>query len=56
LLPVFWAFLTVLMKATEEKWLRDLYGQEFEEYCARTNRCIPWFPKRPPTGNSRTSS
>lgn len=45
LLPVFWAFLTVLMKATEEKWLRDLYGREYDEYCARVNRCIPWFPR-----------
>jgi len=46
LLPVFWAFLTLLMKSTEEKWLANLYGQEYEDYCARTNRCIPWFPKR----------
>ena len=46
LLPAFWAFLTLLMKATEEKWLSNLYGQEYEDYCARTNRCIPWFPKR----------
>ena len=45
LLPVFWAFLTVLMRATEERWLRDLYGQEYEDYCARVNRCIPWFPR-----------
>ena len=34
------------MKSTEEKWLADLYGQEYEDYCARTNRCILWFPKR----------
>ena len=46
LLPVFWVFLTLLMKATEEKWLLDLYGQEYEDYCSRTNRCIPWFPKK----------
>ena len=46
LLPAFWVFLTLLMKATEEKWLSNLYGQEYEDYCACTNRCIPWFPKR----------
>ena len=39
---VYWLFMTVLMKHTEEKWLRDLYGQEYEDYCKRVNRCIPW--------------
>lgn len=39
---VYWAFLTVLMKHTEEKWLKELYGKEYEEYCKCTNRCIPW--------------
>lgn len=39
---VYWAFLTVLMKHTEEKWLRELYGIEYEEYCRHVNRCIPW--------------
>lgn len=39
---LFWGFLTVLMKGTEEKWLRELYGKEYEEYCRRVNRCIPW--------------
>ena len=28
---------------TEEKWLRDLYGKQYEDYCNRVNRCIPWF-------------
>ena len=46
LLPVFWAFLTILMKATEEKWLLELYGQEYVDYCSRVNRCIPWFPRK----------
>lgn len=47
ILPVlYWLFLTVLMKATEEKWLRDHYGEEYEAYCQRVNRCIPSFPKR----------
>ena len=33
-----------LMKATEEKWLSDLYGSEYGEYCKRVNRCWPWLP------------
>lgn len=39
--PVFWFYLTVFMKLTEEKWLLNLYGKEFEDYCKRVNRCIP---------------
>lgn len=35
---VFWLFMTVLMKETEEKWLKDLYGAEYEDYCRRVNR------------------
>lgn len=42
---IFWLFMTVLMKATEEKWLRELYGKEYEDYCKRVNRCWPWLPK-----------
>lgn len=44
-LPLFffyWIFMTVLMKCTEERWLKKLYGREYEEYCRRVNRCIPW--------------
>ena len=44
--PLFWAFLTVLMRATEERWLLELHGPKYEEYCRRVNRCIPWFPRR----------
>ena len=43
---VYWLFMTVLMKRTEEKWLRELYGAEYEDYCRRVNRCWPWFPKK----------
>lgn len=43
---VYWLAMTILMKCTEEKWLRDLYGQEYVMYCKKVNRCIPWFPKR----------
>lgn len=38
----YWIFMTILMKCTEEKWLKNLYGREYEEYCSRVNRCIPW--------------
>ncbi len=47
-LPLFffyWIFMTVLMKCTEEKWLKNLYGREYEEYCRRVNRCIPWIKR-----------
>lgn len=46
ILPLlYWAFLTILMKHTEEKWLFGLYGEDYREYCCKVNRCIPWFPK-----------
>lgn len=42
ILPIlFWVFLTILMKKTEEKWLLKLYGEEYQEYCKKVNRCIP---------------
>ena len=43
---VFWALLTVVLKHTEERWLRDLYGSQYDNYCRRVNRCIPWPPRR----------
>lgn len=44
-LPVlFYTEMTVVLIHTEEKWLADLYGQEYANYCKRVNRCIPWFP------------
>jgi len=43
---LYWGFMTVLMKHTEEKWLRDLYGAQYDEYCSRVNRCWPWFPRK----------
>jgi len=44
--PVNWAILTVTLKLTEEKWLLDLYGQDYANYLKRVNRCIPWFPRK----------
>lgn len=46
ILPVvFWLYLTVLMKCTEEKWLAALHGEQYAAYCRRVNRCIPWPPR-----------
>ena len=41
-----WLIMTVALKNTEEKWLLELYGQEYTEYKQRVNRCIPWIPKK----------
>lgn len=41
-----WLYMTILLKKTEERWLLDLYGQEYVGYCSRVNRCIPWFLKK----------
>lgn len=38
---VFWAFLTILMKNTEEKWLKNEFGEEYETYLKQVNRVIP---------------
>jgi len=45
LIPVFfinWGIMTIVLKNTEEKWLADLYGSEYEDYKKCVNRCIPW--------------
>lgn len=42
---IYWGFMTVLMKLTEEKWLEDLYGKEYVQYRQHVNRCIPWKGK-----------
>ncbi len=41
-----WLYMTVILKHTEEKWLAELYEQEYLDYCRNVNRCIPWFPKK----------
>lgn len=43
---VCWIYMSVFLKHTEEKWLAELYGQEYLDYCKNVNRCIPWFPKK----------
>ena len=43
ILPVIdWLIMTVVLINTEEKWLLDLYGDEYTRYKKRVNRCIPW--------------
>ena len=45
MIPVFfinWGIMTIVLKNTEEKWLYDLYGEEYEVYKRRVNRFIPW--------------
>ena len=41
-----WTIMTIALKNTEEKWLLDLYGDEYAEYKKRVNRCIPWLPRK----------
>ena len=45
-IPVNWMILTTAVKHTEEKWLLDLYGQNYADYMKRVNRCIPWPPRK----------
>lgn len=40
---IFWVFLTVLMKLTEERWLKIRFGKEYETYLKEVNRVIPWI-------------
>lgn len=41
-----WGLMTVVLENTEEKWLLKTYGTEYQNYCKRVNRCIPWFPRK----------
>lgn len=43
---LYWIEMTIVLKNTEEKWLVELYGQEYIDYCKKVNRCIPWFPRK----------
>ena len=42
-LPLYGIGPVIVLVVTEEKWLRDLYGKQYEDYCNRVNRCSPWF-------------
>lgn len=41
LIPIQWVLLTVVIRNTEEKWLYELHGEAYKDYCARVNRLIP---------------
>ena len=41
LIPIQWVILTVVICNTEEKWLYEIYGEAYKDYCARVNRWIP---------------
>ena len=41
LIPIQWVILTVMIHNTEEKWLYELHGEAYKDYCARVNRWIP---------------
>ena len=45
ILPVInWIIMTITLINSEEKWLLNLYGAEYETYKTKVNRCIPWKP------------
>lgn len=46
LCPVYPLLMTVMLKPTEEKWLTELYGEAYLDYCKKVNRCLPWPPKK----------
>ena len=39
-IPIYWILLTILVKNTEEKWLKNIFGEEYFEYCKNTNRLL----------------
>ena len=43
---IFWGLMAFMMKRTEEKWLHNLYGAEYDAYCKRVNRAWPWFLRK----------
>lgn len=43
--PLFWFYLTIFMKLTEEKWLAERFGNDYAAYYKRVNRFIPWKRK-----------
>ena len=37
--------MTITLINSVEKWLLDLYGEEYTKNKSRVNRCIPWKSK-----------
>ena len=46
IIPINWGIMTVALKNTEEKWLLNLYGQEYRDYCKQVSRFLPMIPKK----------
>ena len=44
---IFWAYLSTLMKFTEEKWMKEKFGEKYATYCKKVNRIIPWVRRNP---------
>ncbi|SFE75480.1 methyltransferase family protein [Peptostreptococcus sp. D1] len=42
---VFYFSLTIFLKLTEEKWLLEKFGGDYQRYCKKVNRVIPWWRK-----------
>lgn len=46
-LPVlYYIYMNLLMIGTEERWLKEKFGEEYVLYCKKVNRCLTWFPKK----------
>ena len=41
LIPAHWVILTIVLKNTEEKWLLEVYCNEYSDYKKRVNRLVP---------------
>lgn len=42
---IFYFYMTFLLINTEEKWLYEVFGEEYLEYKKKVNRIIPWKRK-----------
>lgn len=45
LCPSYWLLMSLMVIPTEERWLINLYGEQYRAYAKKVNRCIPWPPK-----------
>ena len=41
LILIQWVLLSMVLKRTEERWLKELFGEEYEQYCKKVNRLMP---------------
>jgi diguanylate cyclase (GGDEF)-like protein len=41
---IYWIFLSVVVRETEEKYMKLKFGAEYDRYCEHVNRLIPWLP------------